>query len=265
MNPDHIDLESYPLERPDSEAYRSLIEDLRHQLAKDGLVTLPGFLTAAGIEAFMGEVEARLPGAYYSEHQPGAYYDSFPYPLPRQGLTSKSHCLGRDKLRGSAMEQLYLWPAMADLVAAVTGNAQVYLHEDPCNALIVQAYKEGCEVGWHFDSTLFTSILILSAPQVGGLFEVVPDLRSDEDPCYRQVHEVLEGRSSRVQRHALAAGCLCLMRGRHSFHRVSKVEGEDPRTSLVLTYEREPGARLDWAARKRIFGPDAPESLSGRN
>ena len=48
MNPTQVDLARYPLDRPDSADYEALVEDLKHQLAEDGLVTLPGFLTAAG-------------------------------------------------------------------------------------------------------------------------------------------------------------------------------------------------------------------------
>ena len=263
MKKTFVNLPLYPLDRPESTPYRDLVQGLRQDLAKTGLIIIPDFLTAEGIDKFNAEIEARLPRAFYSEHAPGAYFDDFPGELPRENLNSKTHCLGRDLLLGTEMDALYLWPAMRHFVAAITGHDRVYLHEDPCNALIVQLYKEGCEVGWHFDSTLFTSNINLSAPAAGGVFECVPDLRSDEDPRYDDVREVLLGRSNRVQQHHAKAGALSLMLGRHSFHRVTKVEQEKPRTSLGLTYEVKPGVRLDSAARKRIFGPSAAMDLGG--
>ncbi len=253
-----VNLAHYPLDRPDSDAYRSLVQGLAQDLTRNGFVCAPDFLTPEGIEVFNREIDERMPRAYYSEHGPNAYYDRFPYELPYEILNSKSYCIGRDRLLGTQMDALYHWPALRQFVGAITGHEQVYLHEDPANALIVQLYKAGCEIGWHFDRTLFTSIINLGEPLEGGIFECVPDLRSDEDPCYDEVHAVLQGRSTRVQRHRVAAGSLTLMLGRHSYHRVTRVEQEKPRISLVLNYELEPGVKLDDAARERIFGPAAP-------
>jgi hypothetical protein len=56
----------------------------------------------------------------------------------------------------------------------------------------------------------------------------------------------------------MEAGSLTLMLGRYAFHRVTKIEQEKPRISLVLTYELRPGVHLNGAVRKRIFGPSAP-------
>ena len=253
-----VNLSDYPLDKPDGAGYQSLVEISRQKLVKTGLINLPNFLTRDGIDAFNSEIDERMPQAFYSEHGPNSYFDEYPGELPYDILNSTSFCMGRDKLLNTGMDTLYHWPPMRRLIGDITGNENVYMHEDPSNALIVQMYKTGCEIGWHFDRALFASIINLSEPTAGGVFECVPDLRTEDDPGYDDVREVLEGRSARVQKHYIKAGSLTLMLGRHTFHRVTRVEQETPRISLVLTYELRPGVHLDAAARMRIFGPSVP-------
>jgi len=253
-----VNLTDYPLDQPDSGQYRSLVDSLGRQLAETGLINIPNFLTLNAIEKFNNEINERMPQAFYSEHGPSSYFDAYPGELPYDILNSTSYCMGRDKLLNTEMDTLYHWEPIRRFIAGITGNERVYLHEDPSNALIVQMYKAGCEIGWHFDGALFASIINLSRPTAGGVFECVPDLRSEEDPGYGEVREVLEGRSTRVQKYYMEAGSLTLMLGRYTFHRVTSIEQEKPRISLVLTYELRPGVHLDGAARKRIFGPSAP-------
>ena len=258
MRSTFVNLSDYPVDQPKCHEYRSMVERLKQELAAAGLVILPNFVTEAGVHKFNDEIDRRMPDAYFSEHGPNAYFDDYPGELPYEILNSTSYCLGRDKLLNSEMDNLYRWPPMRQLIGDITGNGSIYLHEDPSNALIVQMYKPGCEIGWHFDRALFACIINLREPTAGGVFECVPDLRSERDPCYDEVREVLEGRSARVQSHRVSAGSLTVMLGRHTFHRVTRVEREEPRTSLVLTYELKPGVRIDAADRRTIFGPNAP-------
>lgn len=254
-----VNLSSYPIDQPSSDRYRSTVEWHRKELGVNGLAILPDFLTSEGVEQFTREIDDRMPQAFYSEHGPNDYFDNLPGKLPYDVLNSTSYCLGRDKLLNTEMDTLYHWPPMRQLIADITGNERIYLHEDPSNALIVQMYKPGCEIGWHFDRALFACIINLSKPTSGGIFECVPYLRSEDDPGYDEVRSVLEGRSTRVQQHHIEAGSLTLTLGRYTFHRVTRVEQERTRTSLVLTYELKPGVHIDAAARKTIFGPSAPD------
>jgi hypothetical protein len=41
-------------------------------------------------------------------------------------------------------------------------------------------------------------------------------------------------------------------------HRVTKVLGDKARISLILSYEEQPGMKLNPELRKVFFGPDAP-------
>ena len=257
MNTAFVNLSDYPIDQPQSSEYQSLVKSLRKNFIATGLINIENFLTPEGIAKFNTQIDERMPLAYFSQHGPSSYFDEFSDLLPDESLNSSSHCLGRSDLLDTEMDKLYHWPPMRQFIGDVTGNEKIYVHEDPSNALIVQVYKPGCGVGWHFDRALFSSIINLSEPMSGGVFECVPGLRTEENPCFDEVRDVLLDRSERIQKHYFKAGSLSLMLSRYAFHRVTKVEQKKSRISLILTYELKPGVRINADDRKMIFGPTA--------
>jgi len=255
---DYVNLSDFPLHEPDSEAFQDLVTEWRSKLSATGLINLVDFLTPEGVEQFRSEVYERLPNAFHSVHGAQAYFDKMPGEFPKDALGSDTHCLGHHNLQNSAMDALYKWEPLRNFIAALTGNQEVYLHEDPTNALVVQIYKPGCWTGWHFDRAIFTTIVNLGEPEAGGNFECAPDIRSEENPCYDDVRRVLLKQSDRVSQHEMKAGSLTLMLGRYSLHRVTPVEKALDRISLVLKYETEPGVFISAKDRKHIYGPSAP-------
>lgn len=258
MNPEYVNLSVFPLHQPESDAYKRLVEEWRSKLATTGLINLEEFLTPEGVEAFRGEVYERLPNAFHSVHGAQTYFDKMPGEFPTDALGSNTHCLGHHNLQNSAMDALYKWEPLRKFIAALTQNTEVYLHEDPTNALVVQVYKPGCWTGWHFDRAIFTTIVNLGEPEAGGTFECVADIRTENNPSYSEVRDVLLNQSNRVSRYDMKAGSLTLMLGRYSLHRVTPVEKALDRISLVLKYETEPGVFISAKDRKHIYGPSAP-------
>lgn len=258
MNLEYVNLSVFPLHQPDSVAYKRLVEEWRFKLTETGLINLEEFLTPEGVEVFRGEVYERLSYAFHSVHGAQAYFDGMPGKFPTDSLGSNTHCLGHHNLQNSAMDTLYTWESLRNFIAALTGNKEVFLHEDPTNALVVQIYKPGCWTGWHFDRAVFTTIVNLGEPEAGGKFECVADIRTEDNPSYDDVRDVLLERSNRVSRHDMKAGSLTLMLGRYSLHRVTPVEKALDRISLVLKYETEPGVFISAKDRKHIYGPSAP-------
>jgi len=258
MNLDYVNLSAFPLHQPESTAFQNLVKDWRSKLSATGLINLANFLTSEGVEQFRAEVYERLPLAFHSVHGAQAYFNKMPGEFPSDALGSDTHCLGHHNLQNSAMNALYQWEPLRNFIAALTGNPKVYLHEDPTNALVVQIYKPGCWTGWHFDRAVFTTIVNLGEPEAGGKFECAPDIRTEENPGYDDVRDVLLGKSNRVAQHDMKAGSLTLMLGRYSLHRVTPVEQESDRISLVLKYETEPGVFISAEDRKHIYGPSAP-------
>ena len=180
--------------------------------------------------------------------------------IPRNTFAStESYRLARHHMSGTDLDALYCWQPMRDFVADLTGHPRVHLSGDPSNGLVVQEYREGCRQAWHFDQALFSTILNLGEAEAGGLFECVPNLRTENEPHYSEVKSVLAGSSDRIQRYKVKAGSFTVMLGRYALHRVTPVQGHVPRISVVLSYELQPGIYMDLATRKISFGPSAPD------
>ena len=258
MNLDYVNLSDFPLHQPGSESFQQLVEEWRSKLTTTGLINIEKFLTPEGVEHLRSEVYERLPDAFHSVHGAQAYFDKMPGEFPTDSLGSNTHCLGHHNLQDSAMDRLYKWEPLRNFIAALTGNPEVFLHEDPTNALVVQVYKPGCWTGWHFDRAIFTTIINLGEPAAGGKFECAADIRTEENPSYDDVRDVLLEQSNKVSRYEMKAGSLTLMLGRYSLHRVTPVEQAMDRISLVLKYETEPGVFISAEDRKHIYGPSAP-------
>ena len=259
-----IDLERYPLDRPDADRYRRIVAERSRELAHSGLVNLEDFLTQEGVSRLLGEVETLMPDAYYAEKRENPYgapiSDDLPDNHPFRILAAtERYGIAFHQMRGSALEDLYRWPPLRQFVADVTGYAKLYLHDDPSNALVVQIYKTGGGLAWHFDRALFSTILNLQQTEEGGVFECVPGLRKPDDPCFDDVRDVLLENSARVERRHAKPGSFSIMLGRYALHRVTTIEGPTPRMSLILSYEDRPGVRLDVSTRKKFFGHTAPD------
>lgn len=258
MNLDYVNLSDFPLDQPQSKAYKDLVVEWRTRLASTGLINLDHFLTPEGVEQCRSEVYERLPDAFHSVHGAQAYFDKLPGDFPTDALGSNTHCLGHHNLQSTTMDSLYQWDPLRKFIAALTGNKEVFLHEDPTNALVVQIYKPGGWTGWHFDRAIFTTIVNLGEPEEGGIFECVPDVRTEDDPGYDDVRDVLFKKSDKVIPYEMKSGSLTLMLGRYSLHRVTPVKKTSDRISLVLKYETEPGVFISAKDRKHIYGPSAP-------
>lgn len=263
MQNNPINLDAFPLDRPHTGEYRQLVADAARTLSELGVLSLESFLTGEGTARLAGVVRELLPQAHRSVRQDTAYgippSDDMPadHPYRILGRTDR-YGVAYHQMHATELGELYRWPPLRQFVADVTGHGQLYLHEDPCNALVVQVYKSGGGLAWHFDQALFSTILNLGESESGGAFECVPHLRSAENPCFAEVREVLLGHSDRVRRFQAGAGSFTIIYGRYTLHRVATIKGASPRLSLVLSYEDRPGVRMDPATRRKLFGPTAP-------
>ena len=93
----------------------------------------------------------------------------------------------------------------------------------------------GCKQ-WHFDSGRMVTTLLLQAPEAGGVFEYVPELRSDENENFEEVRKVLDGDLSRARQIKLEAGTFSLFRGHYSMHHVTEVQGDRTRIQAILGF-----------------------------
>ena len=120
-------------------------------------------------------------------------------------------------------------------VAQALGYEELYRYRDPYGCVNVNVQPVGCEFAWHFDNNDFTVSFGLKQPHVGGEFEYVPNLRSQDDQNYGEVIKVLDGDRTNIETLKLNPGDLQLFRGGYTLHRVTApFSGE--RQSLLLSY-----------------------------
>ncbi|GBF29563.1 hypothetical protein MnTg03_01136 [bacterium MnTg03] len=183
----------------------------------------------------------------------GADY-SDDHPLKRKGKRNLSQVASDLIPDYHKLSRLYHSPVLTDFLAAVLDQT-VYRNQDKYQSLNISVMNAGGCQQWHFDSGLMVTTLLLQAPESGGVFEYVPELRSDESENYEQVQQVLDGDSNRVKRLKLEAGTLSLFRGHYSMHRVTEVEGSRTRIQAILGFSTTPDLQGNLESSILHYGP----------
>jgi len=257
---DLLDLGCYPLHDLSGPRGRALLAAARARFTAEGVLTLPGFVVPPAVATLCREVEALLPQAYYcaQDHNPYLVPDdpALPPDHPRnRPQVSDKGCLADDLIPPeSGLRRLYDWPPMRVFLAALLGVPTLYRYDDPLGSLNVNVFREGQQLGWHFDNAAFATTLMLQEPGSGGVFEFVPAIRTTQNENYPAIAEALSGAGRDIRQLAIAAGTLVLFRGRYSLHRVTPVVGSRPRLIAVLSYDTRPGVMLTEHTRRLFYG-----------
>ncbi|MBT7647828.1 MAG: hypothetical protein HN768_12315 [Rhodospirillaceae bacterium] len=262
-----FDTERYPVGDPDCTAYRDLVARARKDLDADNCARLPGFIRPDVLEAMQREARGLAPRATYTEAWLNPYFSDPPEDCP------ENHPLQRFALRchGMVRGDLFdasgaIWLAFQDadlcgFVADCLGHEELFSYRDPFGCVNVNVQSQGREFSWHFDHNDFTVSILLDAPDGGGVFEYVPDIRTGDDERYDAVERVLDGDRSAVRTLALRPGDLQLFRGGNTLHRVTAPTGETQRLSLLLSYVTDPGHIASPAYAERLWGEVHPRHL----
>ena len=248
---DHlVDLQTYPIDRPDSMAYAELVADCRARLATDGMFDLPGFMRPDMVDRAVKAVgpamakesfrHARSHNIYFRDSVDGLSPD---HPALTK-VETVNHTLCADQLQGNPVIQLYEWQPFVDFLAATMGKDALYPMEDPMARVNIQASRNGEALNWHFDRSEFTTTILLQAPEEGGELEYRKDLRSADDPNFDGVAAVLRGQDPMVRKAALKPGALNVFRGVNTLHRVVPVKGPVERLVAILAFFDRPGVGM---------------------
>lgn len=250
-----VDLRTYPLGNPDFQ------ENCRRKYEAQGILVMPEFVTRPAIEAIQAEGSKNQDKVFASTAKHTVYLSpqdpEFPADHPRNRLVvSSKGCITDDLMpKDSALRTLYNAPEFRSFLCAVLGEAALYEYADPLSSINLHFAKTGQELGWHFDNSSFAITLMVQAPERGGQFEYVKDVRDADagEMSFDAVADILDGRQP-VQQLTADAGTLVFFRGRNSIHRVAPNEGERTRMLAVLAYNTEPGISLSEAARMTFYG-----------
>ena len=255
-----IDLDRYPIASIASDTECAFVEKCRKSLRETGVCYLPGFVKSGVAAAMATEGLALLPASYRDESRHNVYFTGEDPDLPGDHPGYHSQRLATNTIPydliapDSMLRRLYNWVPLLEFVAAVLGRKRLYLHADPMGAMILFVHGEGDELGWHFDHADFVTTLVLQAPERGGAFEYVQNLREPDDENHVGVRQVLSGADESVVRLPAEAGALSLFVGQHSIHRVTPTKGPRPRVVAVLSYVEEPGVKFTDEERIRFYG-----------
>ena len=254
-----IDLQRYPLERPGSLEWSRLVEACKDQLAENGLFNLPDFLAPGIANRAASEVKpiledsafahVRVHNIYFKRSIDGLDND---HPALTRFQTT-NHTICADQMGTNMMIQLYEWPPFAAFLSAVMDKPTLHTMADPLARVNVMAYRDGEALNWHFDRSEFTTTLLLQAPERGGVFEYAQDLRSDNDPNYEGVANLLTGQHQTTLM-PLEAGTLNVFKGKNTAHRVTPVEGNEDRIIAVFSYYEKPGVMFSEEERVGFYG-----------
>src|SRR5688572_6396348 len=156
-----LDLELYPIDRPDSQAARILVAQCRAELDANGMFNLEGLVRADVIERCAAELRSLLDcQSYTHKRRHNVYFLRNVAGLPPdhpalREVETVNHTLCADQIEDTIVGRIYRWGPLVDFLAAVMEKPQLYLMEDPLASVNVIAYRAGEALNWHFDRSHF--------------------------------------------------------------------------------------------------------------
>lgn len=258
---DVVDLDRYPIHDLGSPTGQRLIATCRDQLSADGACALPGFIREEAVAEMIRLALALEDQAWSSENRHTVYFtrpdDSHgpEHPLART-VRSAKHGIAYDQIPAEApVRRLYESDDLTRFIAAVLGKAALYRSADPLDAMQMTLFREGDELGWHFDNSEFSMTVMCQMAERGGHFLYAPGLRSETDENHAGVQRILDGEDThRLRVLPNQPGTLAFFRGQHALHWVTPVEGATPRINTVLTYGERPDMRLSDLTSQLFYG-----------
>jgi hypothetical protein len=256
-----IDRDRYPVHDLGSPRTQMLIADCRAQLAAIGCCVLDGFLTAPAIAAAVEEARMLAPLAHRTSNNRSTAYleapdESYPESHPKRRLQRTSvGAVAYDLFpANSLIRRLHEWDGLLAFFEVALRKPKLWRYADPLGALNLAVMVDGDELLWHFDQTDFVVSLMLQRSTRGGAFEYVPHIRNATEPNFSRVQRLLEGDRTAVITLDLAPGTLALFEGRYAIHRVSPIEGSEPRLIALFGYDTKPGTMSSDLLKQRRYG-----------
>ncbi|WP_269581767.1 HalD/BesD family halogenase [Roseibium sp. Sym1] len=261
---DCIDLARYPVDRLETAAGQQLVATCRRQLAGDGCVVLKDFVLPSMLERLEAETERLSPNAHINETETNPYNSAadpgLPPAHPKNRFDDRTNgFVAGDRIApDTIVRTIYHDAAFKAFIAAVVGEPEIHEFADPLADLVINVLKEGRQHPWHFDSNDFIVSMQTRKPLAGGIFQYAPGIRGPQGENFEGVQRILDGDHTALKMLELSPGDLQIFFGRNSLHRVSPVEGERERHTVIFAYAREPGFIGRPERARAIFGRMAP-------
>ena len=255
-----LDLDRFPLDALNSAPGRALLARCQQELRDSGMFSLEGLILQEALKRCVADIEPLFETAAFTHSREHNIYfdDAIRDVAPAHPALRRFDTINRtvcaDQIPESTIAQIYEWPPLIDFLAAAMHKPRLCPMADPLARINVMAYRAGEQLNWHFDRAEFTTTCLLQAPQSGGRFQYRSGLRSDTDPNYDGVGQLLDGEDENVRTLPLTPGTLNVFKGRNTAHRVTPVEGNRARIIAVFSYFDEPGVSFSEAERLGFYG-----------
>lgn len=264
---DLVDLDVYPIDRPESDGYAAVVAEARRQLHASGCALNSDFVRPAAVARIAAEIDDRKEAAHYSVQNMNPYFHTEPDPgRPSDHpvntfLERSSGFIPGDAWRpDDANSILFRAPEVARFLADCLEVPELHCYADPLAGLTANILDPGQLFTWHFDTNDFAVTVLVQEADEGGRFEYVPDIRSGEDEGFDRIAAVLAGGRDGVVSLDLRPGDLQIFRGRYSLHQVSRVASDSrPRHAAIYAYTQEAGVIGRVKRTKQLFGRVLPE------
>ncbi len=263
---DLVDIATYPLDQPNSVAYKSAVAEARSQLQDDGCAVIKNLLRPTAVKIISQEIIERKSNTHFSTSKMNPYFHStknpeYPDHHPVNTFIERSSgFIPGDSWDASlAIDILFRSEMLTNFIRDALETQAVHCYADPLAGLTANILDPGQQFAWHFDTNEFAVTAMIDEADDGGLFQYVPLIRTPDNESFERIQKVLDDDCSEVKTLELHAGDLQIFRGRHSLHRVTRVpKTSRPRHAAIFAYTADPGVIGRVERTKQLFGRVLP-------
>jgi len=257
-----VDLDQYPIHRPDSQLFQNILQASRKKYKEEGLVTLPGFLCPTAVHSSVSNITNRLGEVWHTDNTHNVFLDGGRPDLPashvrNRQLPTQVASLPYDLMdEAGAIVNLYNDDNFLEYIRLVLGVEELYRLQDPLGAATINVFHPQTSHSWHFDESTFSVTMMLQTAETGGLFRYTQQIRQrkeEDSALYQELESILEG-TRPVNTLQFEPGTLSIFSGSTSLHEVSRVSGGRCRLVAVLCFSNQPGKRNSPEVQQMFWG-----------
>ena len=241
-----VDLERHPIHLLNNRRRAELVAHTRSEMATVGCSRISDFVRLEAVAAMRAEAEELRDQTTWSVEPHTPYFsppdEGYRIGHPRRRLQERrSGFINSDLLtRYSRLRMFFDSDIVVHFLSECLDVQPLYRWADPLGRNPYGVMDEDHYFPWHFDGNDFTVSLLVQKAVAGGVFEYVPNIRQPGDENYERVQHILEGGRDGICELDLQPGDLQIFRGRHSMHRVTRIEGATSRYVGLPSYVSDP-------------------------
>jgi len=154
-----VDLDAYPIDQPDTDAYQAVVELARQGLRSDGCAVIKDFVLPGAQERLGAEIWERKPTTHFSTQVINPYFHfhhnaDFPDQHPMNTFLERSSGFipGDSWEDSTAMRNMFEHPALTRFLADCLEIDELHPYADPLAGLTANILDPGQQFTWHFDT-----------------------------------------------------------------------------------------------------------------